>query len=425
MDAPTLRPETPEERVIWHCIVWTWAYWLAGALYILAPAVGWSLAYMSARRSFLGEPNARRIPMGVIVWGLGMLAMLAALVVGHLNYDLGAATMLKSSIGWMKGWALMAIFPFIGATMRIRASIIFRATNILALQTLCIIPIFILGGLAHVPSPLYTSPLQIVGGPGPEYFSVELYDIDDTTGALRWRFFAPWSPAAAFVANVSFIFAVYERDRFWKWIGIVASVVVCLMTASRLALVVLPGVLLLDFFMANLTRPITAATAAIGGAGACFSFPQLMLAYQDLQDRFDNARIASTRVRAYLRSIALHRWESEAPVFGHGVVERGPHLVEYMPIGSHHTWFGLLFVKGAVGLVALAFPLAWSMGETILKAQADRVGRAAFGVVVVLTFYTFGENLEILSYLFWPGLVVMGISMRRRAFNPMRRALGA
>ncbi len=425
MDAPALRPETPEERVIWHCIVWTWAYWLAGALYILAPAVGWTLAAMSARRLIMGDDNARRVPMGVWVWIAGMAMMEFALVVAHLDYDLGSATLLKSSIGWMKGWALLAVFPFVGATMRIRASIIFRATNILALQTLCLVPIFVLGGLAHVPSPLYTSPLQIVGGPGPEYFSVELYDIDDTTNALRWRFFAPWSPAAAFVANISFVFAIYDRDRFWKWVGIVGSVVVCLMTASRLALVVLPGVMILNVFVANLTRPATAATAAFGGAIASFSFPQLMMAYQDLSERFDNARIASTRVRAYLRSIALHRWETEAPIFGHGIVERGPHLVEYMPIGSHHTWFGLLFVKGIVGLLALAFPLSWSLGETMIKAQADRVGRAAFGVVVVLTFYTFGENLEILSYLFWPGLVVMGVSMRRRTFNPMRRALGA
>ncbi|MDF5716068.1 MAG: hypothetical protein PUP93_19810, partial [Rhizonema sp. NSF051] len=27
--------------------------------------------------------------------------------------------------------------------------------------------------------------------------------------------------------------------------------------------------------------------------------------------------------------------------------------------------------------------------------------------------YTFGENLEILSYLYWPGLVILGMAFKR------------
>ena len=29
-------------------------------------------------------------------------------------------------------------------------------------------------------------------------------------------------------------------------------------------------------------------------------------------------------------------------------------------------------------------------------------------MVTILVLYSFGENLEILAYLFWPGLVVIG-----------------
>ncbi len=147
----------------------------------------------------------------------------------------------------------------------------------------------------------------------------------------------------------------------------------------------------------------------------------IMSLVDDFSQKFTQARAASSRVRAVLRSIALQRWESEAPIFGHGIVERGPHIVEHMPIGSHHSWYGLLFVKGIVGFAALAVPLAWTILELLVKAQADRVARCALGVVIIITFYTFGENLEILSYLFWPGLVVIGIAMRRRFFHPLRR----
>jgi hypothetical protein len=59
----------------------------------------------------------------------------------------------------------------------------------------------------------------------------------------------------------------------------------------------------------------------------------------------------------------------------------------------------------------------------IVKAQADRVARAALSVTIVITFYTFGENLEILAYLFWPGLVVIGVAARRRFYSPYRQPL--
>jgi hypothetical protein len=91
------------------------------------------------------------------------------------------------------------------------------------------------------------------------------------------------------------------------------------------------------------------------------------------------------------------------------VVERGPHLVEYMPIGSHHSWYGLLFVKGIVGLLALAIPLL----VTLIALLRREGGTADTGlrILLLLFFYTFGENLEILSYLYWPGIVMLGIAL--------------
>ena len=124
-------------------------------------------------------------------------------------------------------------------------------------------------------------------------------------------------------------------------------------------------------------------------------------------------RADSNRVRELLGDIAIERWRTEAPIWGHGIVERGPHAVEYMPIGSHHTWFGLLFVKGAVGAIALAVPLIWSTIEfALLAVTRSAAGRIAFGMVLLMTFYSIGENLEILAYLMWPGLIVMGIAAR-------------
>jgi hypothetical protein len=39
--------------------------------------------------------------------------------------------------------------------------------------------------------------------------------------------------------------------------------------------------------------------------------------------------------------------------------------------------------------------------------------------MITLWLYTFGENLEILVYLFWPGLVLVGIAARQRLRSPL------
>lgn len=151
---------------------------------------------------------------------------------------------------------------------------------------------------------------------------------------------------------------------------------------------------------------------------------ELMSFADDTIAQFHNARAASSRVRSILQSIALHRWWNEAPIWGHGIVEKGPHLVEFMKIGSHHTWNGLLYIKGIVGFAALALPLTWSVLEMIAKAQADRVARVALGVLLTLLLFSFGENLEILIYLFWPGMILVGIASRRRFVQPYHTFLG-
>lgn len=424
-----VRPETLEEHLIYWSIVGTWGIWVMGGLYILAPALGWTLAAIAtARRLGLTKaPHAidrASLPIGSAIWLLFMAFMAVGLLIGHSDYDLGSAQTIKSFVGWMKGWALMAVFIYVGATMRIRPSIVYRATGILGAQTVALAPIFVLAAFAHLPRPLYVSPLQAVGGPGPEFFTVELYGIEPETGGPRWRFFAPWAPAAAFVANIGFVFALYEKSRLWKAIGIVATLVVCILSQSRLALIAIPVVSLLTVVLSGLSRSLIYSIGAAASAALLPFVDTLISLVDDAITRFKNARASSSRVRATLQSIAIHRWWNEAPIWGHGIVEKGPHLVEYMPIGSHHTWNGLLYVKGIVGFLALAIPLAWSFFEMVAKSQSDRVARAALGVLIVLILYSFGENLEILVYLFWPGVVIIGIATRRRYITPYHGYLG-
>ena len=426
MGPQQIQPDTIEEHLVYRAIVWTWGFWLLGLLYVVGPLVGGALFLIFVARyaGLLPSPKPRplRVPIGVVLWIVGMLAMLLALVIGHLDFELGMVKTIKSIFGWAKGWALLALFPLVGAVLFVRPAVLYRATGKLALQTLILVPFFVLAGLAGLPQDLYVSPLQFVG-PGKEFFDVTLYAIDDTDGRLRWRFFGPWATASAFVASLGLLMALYERVAFWKVVGIVSALAVCWMAGSRSSIIAIPVVLIAVFGISNLRRPQMFVAMAFAAVGLVLMTDFILMLIEDSQSAFNAARAASSRVRAVLNNIGYHRWHTEAFWFGHGVVERGPHLVQFMPIGSHHTWYGLLFVKGIVGFVALAIPLVWSIIELSLKAQCDRVARSALAILLAIGLFSFADNVEIVAYLVWPGLLLIGIGLRRRLFNPYARPL--
>ena len=76
-----------------------------------------------------------------------------------------------------------------------------------------------------------------------------------------------------------------------------------------------------------------------------------------------------------------------------------------MPIGSHHTWYGLLFVKGVTGFLALLIPLVFQIFLAFADALTSTRGRLPLGFALVVILLSFGENIEIQAYLLWPGLM--------------------
>ena len=414
--------DTPEERLVFWAIAGTWGLWLLGALYHVFPLLGWALVLIAfGRRVGLIDDRghaAPPLPWGVLGWIVGMAMMVLALVGGHLDFGLDAGQISKSMLGWIKGWGLLAAFIFAGSDLRIKPQVIFRASNILAAQTLILTPVLALAALAGLPEVLYISPLYYLGGTGPAFFAVGTHSADAGMLGFRLHYFAPWAPAAAVCGHIALVCGLFDKDRRWRAVGIVAALVMCALSQSRLSLLAVPMLLIGLPLLSSLLTAWPAAIAGVLGTIGLLLATQVADFIDDATQAFIGARADSSRVRSALGRMAYHRWETEAPLFGHGAVERGSHLVEFMPIGSHHTWYGLLFVKGAVGFLALALPLAWSFFELLAKAQRDPVARAALGMVLVLVFNSFGENLEILAYLAWPGLLIIGIASRRKLRVP-------
>ncbi|MDE2385084.1 MAG: O-antigen ligase domain-containing protein [Alphaproteobacteria bacterium] len=415
---------TLPENICFWAFVLTWPFYAIGALFLVGPILAWSLLALAGFAAYFGEAVrddlriAGPLPPLVLGWIIGMLAMLVVLWVGHMNWDLGLGQTIKSSVGWAKGWAMIAIFIWVGAVLQIRREVLVRSQNIVGLITLLLFPLMFVAPYIGLPSRLYVSPLQATGGPGPEYFSVYLFTIDPETMTPRWQFYAPWAPFAGLLGVTMAIFALEDEKKFWKYSGLLAGVLMIYFSKSRMSLVGLAACLIIPRLMPYLKY--SKAWVVLAGLTSLFAvFGQTVLGLvSDAVEGFRAARMSSTRVRDTIQSIGYYRWQTEAPWFGHGTVERGPHIVEFMPIGSHHTWYALLFVKGIFGFFSFLIPMLWHLLAVALDAVRSPRGRLPLALLLNLLILTFGENIEIEVYLLWPAFVALGIHTREMLRHP-------
>ena len=406
-------PLSKEEQIIVICITYTFVLYLMGAIYLVAPITGWVLLAVVIGRWTVATPFANQNSQWLVkMWILCAILLELALIVGHIDFNLGFGKIVKSTIGWAKGWALLSVFIVLGFTLQVRYRVICRAACIVGLLAILVTPFLVFAYLAGLPSQLYVSPLKLFGGAGPEFFTVILYEIDPFNGAPRWRFFAPWAPAVGFVANIYFVAAWFEKNLKWRLFGLLGNAMMIVLAASRMGMIVMLLVPIAIWALSRLTRSwILIVTVICLLLGAVFFEPvshTLLGLFEDIK----SARADSTRVRSVLANIALYRWQSEAFWFGHGIVETGTHLVEFMPIGSHHNWYGLLFVKGMLGFLSFLIPFVLTFLVLLIKAQYQVSARPALGMCLILAFFSLSENIEALAYMTWPAWLMIGIGLR-------------
>jgi len=406
-------PLSSDEKLIALSISCTFLFYLFGALYLVAPIIGWGLFGAIILRWSSGQQLAfKNTKWLIILWGLSALLLQLALILGHIDFNLGFGKIVKSSVGWAKGWALLSIFVILGYTLEVRYRVVCRAACIVGLIAILVTPLLALSYALGLPETVYVSPLKILGGSGPEFFTVRLYEIDPFNGQPRWRYFAPWAPAVGFVANIYVLCAWFEKDLTWRTIGIIGNTLMIVLSTSRMGIIVLIIVPIVVWGLSRLTRLwILLVTAAAILLLAAFSEPILNVIAAAIND-IKASRADSTRVREALGNIALYRWQSEAFWFGHGTVESGTHLVEFMPIGSHHNWHGLLFVKGLLGFLSFLIPFALTVLVLLVKAQYQVSSRLALGMCLILLCFSISENIEALAYMTWPAWLLIGIGIR-------------
>lgn len=403
-----MQPQNFEEKVVWYSAIATYGLYFLGAQYIFLPAIAWLLTLFLCKKWYQQEKIT--IPVAVWVWIFAMLVMEFALIMGHIDFDLGLVKIIFSSVNnWTRQYALLALFPLVGC-LQIRPQIVYRAVCIICLQSLFFILLSYLIFVFHLPQIEYISPLAILGGGSDELYSVDFYEIEYGTNILRLKLFAPWCPELGMIANIYFFLALQESDKKWRMIGIIGAIAMVIGTFSRAAILCLPIVLIFGLILQHSAQPITHIIMGIVAFVASILTPQISNFLQAFREQFDSFRASSSEVRGLLINLALDRWY-EAPLWGHAV------FVPWLNtpgIGTHHTWVGLLFIRGIVGFSAFLFPLLWSFATLVY--QAYKSSDARVGIMIISVIFLFGSVIDVtyIAHIYWLGLLMLGIAFKKQ-----------
>jgi hypothetical protein len=414
MSSVSIKPQNLPETLVWYYILGTYVFYFTGLQFVAGPILGGILAFLALKKWWLqteSTPLSERItiPISVWVWLIATLVIEFALIVGHLDFNLGLFQILKSTLLWYRTWFLLALFPLAGC-LNIRPQLVCRATCILCLQSLILIfLIYLPSVLLNLPELVYTSPLKFFGSPTTHYDTNVLLRI-----GKRLVLFAPWPTYLGILGNTYFFLALHESDRKWRWIGIVTSMLMIVLSVSRLAVLSLPIVLVSLWIITNIARPWVQILAGFLSFGMSVFLPTLLSWAQAFKDEVDRFRSGSSQVREAIYQMTLDRWWQEAIIWGHGMnPEKGPAYLADKPFGSHHTWYGILYSHGLVGLFALAIAFAWTVIDLVIKAQRNQVAKIAFAIVLSLLLGSLIDNLNFFSYLYYPGLILLGIALKQ------------
>lgn len=416
MASKILYRASAEERLVFFSLVLTYPVYLVGGLYVLGSILGWMILAIYLIRLYVNgvsswkENPLRKVSPVLWLWIISMLVMLLALIIAHLDRQLSFGQTAKSSIGWAKGWALLALFPLLGSMINIRPEIIARGCCTAAA---CAIPFALIGLVFYMAGHsgnLYTSPLKVIGGPT-EVFQIKLFGMNPETGMARWPFIGPWAPGAGLMSCFYLVLCLQEKNLIWKILGVAGALTMCVLCQSRAGWGIFLVIVPVTVAMGQMKNPLSWVFLGVLISTLFLLGEPIIQWLMDSYTQIKESRPGSTRVRGALARLATQRWEYEAPIWGHGIVEKGPKIVEHMPIGTHHSWYGLLFVKGIVGLFAFAVPLALTSIFMLWLAQKSHIARTAMAICVIMVSYSFFENLEILAYLYWPALLWIGISL--------------
>ncbi len=302
---------------------------------------------------------------------------------------------------YVLGWFLFGGCVAIGASGAIRPEPLLRATARVGFY--CVASAFVLYPLAVAGGGSYLLVLTPIGHFLPEslpstsfFFGMLLYNWEELFGVLlpRLSFLFPWTTAMGFGGLCLVWITANEPNRTRRRLAVASGVFMIVASMGRSAGAIFVASLGLRLFLACPRRwqiPLSlagvAAMSAVPIASTIVAGDPLAAA-RAVTERFDDLRPSATRARdlVYDESwLGVRR----APLLGHGWPGDPVYPEDYPQVmlgggtmlpGSHSTYLGLLYLGGAVTL--LAFVLA--MGATLALVATSHGPPALVRNTVVL-----------------------------------------
>ena len=424
-----MKPTHFPERVIWFQSLFIYPIYLSGTLFLFnllqlwvlaGYAIFWQIKLSDRLEDKIDSTDRlhwRSTPLLLWSWMISMIGMGLTILVGLYENGYNSNEFVRSTISWMGEWSLLGIYPVLGYLLPIRPAIIYRSACIIAAQSLVAIPICYGAYLLKLPGLIYLSPLERILQNGKIYYLISLYAREVDSDGIRLVLFTPWSPALGLMGCIFFFYALKEKIPVWKWLGMIGSLAMIITSVSRGAYLFLPATIAMVWAIKNLSfiqfQLSLGTSCFLGGLGSTL----LLDRFQEFFGSVKSARKSSSQLRAELERVALDRW-TDSPFFGHGKQIPGPDFLKHMPIGSHHTWIGLLFTQGFIGFCLFLIPLVWSLIDLSLKAKSSPIAHVALKALILITFTSFGENTEKLAYLHWSTFLLIGIAYRPTSSVP-------
>jgi O-Antigen ligase len=417
-----MKPINLPEKLIWYYVIYTYVIYYIGGLYLLAPilAVWLSLNLVTKWWSQTDKtPEAEKIYVSTpaLVWLVSMGIVAISAILGGLDFDMGSFKIISTLLNrWVRTWLLLALFPLVGH-LNIRPQIIYRAACIFCIQSLILIPLFVVSyNLFDSDSYGYLSPLSKFGG-GTSYYYVKIFGSVLDVGEKRLQMIAPWPPALGLVGNVFFCLCQQETNKILRLFGMAGAAAMTIGSVSRTAIICLPVVPAATWILVNFMTPwlqiLLGSVAAVCGM-AYFEIRGLL---DDFIISVREFRSGSTKARDAIQQLALNAWK-ESPIWGYGTLsENGPVSVGSRGIGSHSTWYGILYAHGLLGCIPLAVAFGWSFFELLLNLKTYRSAQVGLSILLMILVYSTGDNIDTLAYLYWPGLVVLGIAFKESSYD--------
>jgi hypothetical protein len=425
---PSAAADPFTERCVFWYVTLIPLWWMAGLLMPLA-LIG--SAFLYVRRL----PRDPAILLVSLLWiAVGAAQALSTVVNWAMTED-ASVGLLRGLLSLLTmGWILLGLAIGIGGEAGLASTRVVRAICINAawLLLFCGISLVMAHGFGLqeliVPSPL----ALLLPGDLPsvrQHLTMVFFQRDALLDGqtLRLTLFYPWATALSLAGAATLLVGTADPVRFWRWCAILGGSAAVVFGYSRSVAVCLVGAFCILGFLR--LRVVGQATIAIVTGLALnvallagFDPAESMRAFLEA---FTNVRAGSSAARNLVYDLSWVHF-LERPILGHGwVSEPAARWLSTMPLGSHSSFYGVLYLGGIVTFTMMCIAYLATIGAVVLRLRdRQRQGMAALVLLGLFGVVALGETFSILVpsllvFFLWLGGVlrqlgpaVTGVGMR-------------